>query len=105
MIRNRFLSVAVLLVLLFATAAEAVTVRGRVLQPDGRAYSGAAVVFVNTAIGATATVYTAEDGVFNLRNVPPGAYTMKVKTARAAREFPVSVAAQATVNVADVRVP
>jgi hypothetical protein len=103
--RHTVLSVAVVLVLLVAAVAEAATVRGKVSRPDGKANSGAAVVLENAAIGATATVYTAEDGIFNLRNVPPGNYTMKVKTARATKQVPVSVPPQAMVNVAEVRLP
>jgi len=102
--RYAVLSVAVLLVLV-AAVAEAATVRGTVLQLNGKANSGAAVVLENAAIGATATVYSAEDGVFNLRNVPPGNYNMKVKTAHASKMFPVSVAPQATVDLGAVRMP
>src|SRR2546421_12695205 len=97
-------SVAVILVLL-ASAAEAATVRGKVLRPNGYANAGAAVLLESPAIGATATVYAAEDGVFTLRNVPPGDYTMKVKTSRGATAVRVSIAPQPAVSVPDVRVP
>jgi Carboxypeptidase regulatory-like domain len=102
--RRTIFSVAVVFVL-FAAVAEAATVRGKVQKPDGKANSGAAVVLENAAIGATATVYTAEDGVFCLRNVPPGNYNMKVKTAHASKMLPVSVALQPTVDLAVVRMP
>jgi hypothetical protein len=102
--RYTVLSVTVLLILV-AAVAEAATVRGTVLQLNGKANSGAAVVLGNAAIGATATVYAAEDGVFSLRNVPPGQYTMTVKTARSAKQVQVSVPPQATVNVGEVRLP
>ncbi|HEV7487844.1 MAG TPA: carboxypeptidase-like regulatory domain-containing protein [Thermoanaerobaculia bacterium] len=102
--KGTVLSIAVIVVLL-ASAAEAATVRGKVLRPDGHANPGAAVLLENPAIGATATVYAAEDGVFTLRNVPPGGYTMKVKTGHGATAVSVSVAAQPTVNLPDVRVP
>lgn len=102
--RHTVFSVALVLVLL-ASAAEAATVRGKVLRPDGSANPGAAVALESPAIGATATVYAAEDGMFYLRNVPPGNYMMKVKTARAAKDVQVSVAAQPTVDLAEVRLP
>jgi Carboxypeptidase regulatory-like domain len=101
--RTRFL-VAFALILL-ASAAQATTVRGRVLRPDGRLNPGAAVLLQNAAIGSTATVYAAADGVFTLRNIPPGDYTMRVRTSRGATDLRVSVSAQPTVNLPDVRVP
>jgi hypothetical protein len=94
-----------ILVILLASAAGASTVRGRVLRPDGRVNPGAAVLLESPAIGATAIVYAAEDGVFTLRNVPPGRYTMKVRTGRGTKGFAVSVAAQPAVSLPDVRVP
>jgi hypothetical protein len=102
--KRTIFSLALTLVLL-VSAAEAATVRGKVLRPDGKANPGAAVVLVNGAVGATATVYAAEDGVYMLRNVPPGDYTMKVKTARGATAVKASVTAQPTVSLPDVRVP
>ena len=102
--KRTIFSVALALVLL-ASAVEAATVRGKVLRPNGTANPGAAVVLENAAVGATATVYAAEDGVFTLRNVPPGGYTMKVKTARGATAVNVSVTAQPTVSLPDVRLP
>jgi hypothetical protein len=97
-------AVAFTLVIL-VSAAEAATVRGKVLRPDGTANPGAAVVLENAAVGATATVYAAEDGVFTLRNVPPGDYTMKVKTSRGATAVRAFVTAEPTVSLPDVRVP
>jgi hypothetical protein len=102
--KRTIFSVVFILVLL-ASAAEAAMVRGKVLRPDGSANRGAAVVLESAAVGATATVYAAEDGVFTLRNVPPGAYKMKVKTTRGATAVNVSVTAQPTVNLPDVRLP
>ena len=80
-------------------------VRGKVARPDGKANVGAAVVLESAAIGATAKVYTAQDGVFTLRNVPPGSYTLTVKTARTTKQFPVSVSSQPMVELAEVRLP
>jgi hypothetical protein len=94
-----------IIVILLASAAGAATVRGRVLRPDGAVNPGAAVLLESPAIGSTATVYAAEDGVFTLRNVPPGGYTMKVRTGRGTKAVNVSVAAKPTVSLPDVRVP
>ena len=101
--RTRF-PVAFALILL-ASAVQAATVRGRVLRPDGRLNPGAAVLLQNAAIGSTATVYAATDGVFTLRNMPPGDYTMRVRTSRGAKAVGVSISAQPSVNLPDVRVP
>jgi len=103
MIRRTVFSIA--LTLLLAGAATASTVRGKVLRTDGNAYTGAQVTLENAAIGKTATAYTAEDGVFFLRNVPPGAYTMHVKTPKSMNKYAVTVTQDATSEVADVRVP
>jgi hypothetical protein len=102
--KRTLFSVAVILILL-ASAAEATTVRGKVLRPNGYANAGAAVLLESPAIGETATVYAAEDGVFTLRNIPPGDYTMRVRTMRGATAVRVSIAAQPTVSLPDVRVP
>ena len=86
---KRFL--AILLTLGFAASAVANTVRGQVLQPNGAAYAGAQVTLENAAVGKTAPAITAEDGVFILRNVPPGQYTMYVRTPKSTRSVVVSV--------------
>jgi hypothetical protein len=102
MIKRTLLSLTLLLA---AVAADAATVRGRVLRENGAVYPGAAVTLQNAAIGRTATVYTAEDGVFQLRNIPPGSYAMEIKTGRGTKSFPVSVGSAPTAGVPDVKVP
>lgn len=100
---KRFL--AILLTLGFASTAAASTVRGRVLRPNGSAYPGAQVTLENAVVGKTATVQAAEDGVFILRNVPPGQYTMLVATPHSKRSVSVSVTSQPTSDVGSVQTP
>jgi hypothetical protein len=97
--------VGILIAIGVAAAANATTVRGTVLHPNGAAYVRATVTLENAAIGTTAAVYTAEDGVFILRNVPPGQYIMRVRTPRSNRSVTVQVTQQATANVGSVQTP
>jgi hypothetical protein len=98
-------SLAILFALGVAAAANATNVRGTVLHPNGAAYAGATVTLENAAIGTTAAVFTAEDGVFILRNVPPGQYTMHVRTPRSYKNVTVQVTQQATAEVGSVQTP
>jgi hypothetical protein len=97
--------VAIALILGTAASAAASTVRGKVLRPDGAAYAGAQVTLENAVIGKTAAAFAAEDGVFILRNIPPGQYTLQVKTPKSNKSVTVSVTQEATSDVGAVQTP
>jgi len=102
----RRLSVSLIVALLaaaFASAQAATTVRGLVLAIDGTPYPSAAIT-LKSASAATPTVYTGRDGMFYVSNVPPGAYTMHVKTSRAEATFQVTASPQAYSDVPPVKV-
>ncbi len=79
-------------IVLLAAAAQAATVRGKVRYSNGRACAGAAVTVVNAAQRSSTEAYSNEQGMFYLHNVPPGRYTLKVKTNRATKSVPITVA-------------
>ena len=95
----------VLALTLMAAAAHGATVRGKVVRVSGTPYPGAAVTLQNPAIGRSATVYTAADGVFLLRNIPQGEYVVEVKTPRATATSRVVVTQQPVAEVQAVQVP
>jgi Carboxypeptidase regulatory-like domain len=96
-------SLFTLVLLLSVATAEAANVRGRVLTANGAVYPDVAITLQNRTVGRTATVFTAEDGLFQLHNIPPGNYVMEVKTPRTTKSVQISVTAP-TETLADVRV-
>lgn len=94
----------VLALTLAAAAASAATVRGKVTRISGTPYPGAAVTLQNPAIGRSATVYTAEDGMFYLRNIPQGEYVVEVKTPQSKTNVRVVVTQQSVAEVRTVQV-
>jgi hypothetical protein len=103
----RRIALTFLTVLFFATisaAQAATTVRGRVLAPDGTPYPSAAVT-IETASGAKlGFAYTDREGMFGVRNIAPGSYTLRVKTNRDERTFPVTAGPQAYSDIPPVTV-
>lgn len=79
-------------ILLLASAAGAATVRGRVVYGGGKPCVGAAVTVVNGSKQST-EAYTDTQGMFYLRNVPAGRYTLNVKTNRGTKSMPITVGA------------
>jgi hypothetical protein len=100
----RPISIAVLFTLILATIAAAqaaTTVRGRVLAVDGTPYPSASVTLERPA-GAVKRVFSDRDGMFYISGIAPGAYTLRVKTSRSERTFPVTARAQAYSDIAPV---
>ena len=64
---------------LVAAAANAATIRGRAVYPNGVPCSGATAVAADTANRSTKPAYADRDGMFYIHNVPPGRYTVTVK--------------------------
>ena len=102
MTRRILFSIALILI---AAAAGAATVRGTIQRPDGTAYPAAAVTLDSAQFGRSATALTADDGVFQLRNVPPGDYTMEVKTRASVTKRQITVVNQPQMQIPAVRVP
>ncbi|MFV0389164.1 MAG: carboxypeptidase regulatory-like domain-containing protein [Pyrinomonadaceae bacterium] len=53
-------------------------VRGTITDPQGAAVANASVTIVGNTVGFRRTVTANSDGVFNIRQVPPGKYTVTV---------------------------
>src|SRR5882724_2341684 len=70
---------ALLLFLLAGTSAQVPTgaLRGQVTDPSGAAVAGAAVVVLPTE-GPSSTANTNRDGVFEVKPLAPGKYTVQV---------------------------
>lgn len=97
-------SIALVLITLLSLASTALadTVRGKVVYADGStAYANVAVTLV-TGAGRSGTVYTGSDGMFYLVRVPPGQYTIEVKSPREKKAIPVVVDAKPYTDVAPV---
>ena len=83
-----------LLALTPAQEAEAQTVRGRIVFPNGYPANGAAVRVFNQRLGPSGFAYTTYDGMYYLNGIPPGDYELQVffnggpNTARPIRVFP-----------------
>lgn len=97
--------IAVALVVLIVTAGAAIAdVRGKVVYPDGvTPYEKVAATLVSDSAGRSGTVYSGNDGMFYLQNVPPGNYKLELKSARETKTFAISVKAQPVTDVAPVR--
>lgn len=78
---------------LLGTAAKAATVRGKVTYANGAVCSGAEVKVVDRSQRSSTEAYSDEQGMFYLHNVPPGRYTLRVKTNRKTKTVPITVAA------------
>lgn len=99
---RRYSIALVLIVLSLAATAHADTVRGQVVYTDGStAYANVAVTLV-TGSGRAATVYTGSDGMFYLVRVPPGQYTIEVKSPREKKAIAVVVDAKPYTDVPPV---
>ncbi|HVR40772.1 MAG TPA: carboxypeptidase-like regulatory domain-containing protein [Thermoanaerobaculia bacterium] len=97
--------ILITLILTIAATASASTVRGKVVKPDGAtAYRGAAVTLEHAERGRSTPAYADNDGMFYLRNVPPGDYTMEVQTANDKAVFRITVLNQEYSDVAPVKV-
>lgn len=69
--------IPLLIALLWASAASAATLAGRLVDPDGRAVGGAHVI-VTTAIGTVADRVTSDDGRFEIAALREGEYDVRV---------------------------
>ena len=90
---RRNITLCVVLILIAASVALAQptsTLRGKVVQADGNTGYGGAAVTLKSGNG-NASVYSANDGMFRLPNVPPGGYTLEVKTANETKSFRIQV--------------
>jgi len=91
------------LLMVFAPAALAATVRGKIVQANGSAYANVPVTLRTDSRAATST-YSDRDGMFRFANVPPGAYVIEVKTANETRSFRVQIRNVAYEDLAPIRV-
>ena len=95
--------IAIVASLLLAAVAEA-TVRGQVMRRDtGQPYAGVQVT-LSGAAGRSVPAYTDGQGMYYLQNVPPGAYTLEVRSKRQTVKLPVTVTREPYTNIARVSV-
>ncbi len=78
-------------IVLLAAAANAATVRGKVTYSGGKPVVGAAVTVTNASQQSSTEAYTDAQGMYYLRNVPAGRYTLNVKTSKGTRSMPITV--------------
>ncbi|MFB3853963.1 MAG: TonB-dependent receptor domain-containing protein [Vicinamibacterales bacterium] len=74
---SRFVPLVLVLLLFATTEARAGTLKGRVVDPDGRPVAGARVLLAEP-IGVGAATTTGADGTFRLENVDAGRYEVVV---------------------------
>jgi hypothetical protein len=85
-------------------------VRGRLFRvtPQGQSYpaGGLAVSVTNPQHGRSSLVYSGADGMFYLYNIPAGAFTLEVWTAKnQALRFPIQVYEKAYTDINPIKVP
>jgi hypothetical protein len=85
-----------------ASAQAATTVRGRVLAPDGTPYPSAAVTIETSSGAKLGFAYTDREGMFGVRNITAGSYTLRVKTSRSERTLPITARPQAYSDIPPV---
>ena len=89
---------------LFVTAANAGTIRGKVVFANGAPCAGAQAKAADASNRETTTAYTDRDGMFYIHDVPPGRYTVTVIRNRTTKAVPVVVTAAAYAEVGIVPV-
>jgi hypothetical protein len=72
-----------LVLLLFAAAlsAQTASVTGRITDSTGSVVPGAVVTATSTASGVESSTVTSQDGFYNLLQLPPGSYDIRVSKA------------------------
>jgi iron complex outermembrane receptor protein len=70
----------VFVTLLFASLADAQTLSGRVVDPQGGLVVGAQVRLAGALLPATRTARTGSDGIYTFLNVAPGRYALRVES-------------------------
>ena len=96
--------------LLQSAVAGSSIVRGKLLRvtPQGQSYpaGGIGVSVTNTQHGRSSMVYSGADGMFYLYNIPAGAFTLEVWTAKnQALRFPIQVYERPYTDINPIRVP
>lgn len=104
MITRHFALCFSFLTFVFTMTASAAMVRGRVFRSDGQPYAGVKVAVESAAAGRSATTLTADDGLFQLNNIPPGDYVMEVRTSGSTTTYRITVDQRQVVDVAPVTV-
>jgi len=99
--RHTAIALVLFALLTITSTALADTVRGKVVYADGStAYANVAVTLETSA--GRATVYTGSDGMFYLVRVPPGQYSVEVKSPREKKTITVVVSAAPYTDVPPV---
>ena len=108
---RRALSIVFFVALLLQSAvAGSSIVRGKLFRvtPQGQSYpaGGLAVSVTNQKYGRSSMVYTGADGMFYLYNIPSGAFTLEVWTAKnQALRFPIQVHEKPYTDINPIKVP
>jgi len=69
------------------------------MNDSAKVYAGAAITLENKELGRSATVYSGADGMYYLRNVPPGTYTLEVRTTAALKKYRVVIQPKPYVDI------
>jgi|SRR6266568_1218324 len=89
---------------LFVSAANAATIRGKVVFANGAPCIGASAKAADAAKRQTTVAYTDRDGWFYIHDVPPGRYTVTVIKNRTTRAVPIVVTTAAYAEAGTVAV-
>lgn len=95
---------ALLLLMFAATAANAATIRGKVVYANGAPCGAAQAKALDAAKRETTIAYTDRDGMFYIHDVPPGRYTVMVIKSRTTKAIPITVTGAAYAEVGTVPV-
>jgi hypothetical protein len=91
--RHTILSAALLIVLvasqLFAGGGS--TVRGRLVRQGNYPAAGVEISLMNARLGRSPKSFSGSDGMFYIRNVPPGDYVLELWIAKQPQTFNISV--------------
>lgn len=74
---RKFMPLA-LFFILTSVAANAATIRGRLVYSNGYPAAGAAVTVLNRQVGRSSPGYAGANGMYYLYNIPPGYYYLEV---------------------------
>ena len=81
------------------------TVRGRLVRPDNYPAAGIEITLANREIGRSPRSFSGTDGMYYIRNVPPGNYQLELWVGKSPMTYNVSVGGGEYTDIAPIVVP
>jgi hypothetical protein len=94
-----------ILLIVAGVVADAATVRGRVVFPNGNPAAGVAVTVNHPQYGRSPPAFSGPDGMYYLNGIPPGNYTLEVWTSNQSFISIIITVYEPVTDVAPVVVP